>query len=143
MIKPLTQRKLEKHSTAIKSEKSIEKILAIGKVKKVIGRSSSQEKSAIDPVSRVGGMTGREGGGGIPRPHVTSSPSKLAIRTNTKLLGTKHDQVGRSFSGDHRSQPSDQGFRYPSGGQGGPPGAQQGYSKGAQKTLVNDKLYPR
>ena len=138
MIKPLSQRKLEKHASAVKSEKSI---LAINKVKKAIGRSSSQERLVVDPVSR-GGMTGREGGG-IPRPHVTSSPSKLAIRTNTKLLGTKHDQVGRSFSGDQRSQPSDQGLRYPGGGQGPPPGAQQGYQKGVQKTLVSDKLYPR
>ena len=37
--------------------------------------------------SREGNL--RDGGGGIPRPQVTNSPSKLAIRTNTKLLGKK------------------------------------------------------
>ena len=113
--------------------------------------------------TRKNGGGGRdESVGGIPRPHVTSSPSKLAVRTNTKLLSAappnnnKHDAVGRTVSsGGENPRPDSsnprsensarlgEGYRY-GGGSGlayaKPPA---GGSAASQKALVSDKLYPR
>lgn len=84
------------------------------------------------------------GGGGIPRPSggITASPSKLAVRSSTSKVMTsqggqqKHDQVVRTLSGETKTQPNSEGpYKLHA--------ASVPYNRGQQKTLVNDKLYPR
>jgi hypothetical protein len=107
------------------------------------------------------------GGGGIPRPNNTassssntSSPSKLAVRTNSRLLvaataGSRQEPLGRTLSGDQTAgsetskggggigglQVLDAGYKPLGGGSG-----LAAYSRGGgggQRALVSDKLYPR
>lgn len=96
----------------------------------------------------------RDGGGGIPRPAgssaITSSPSKLAIRSATSKVVTvnssvaisqsvttsKHDQLNRTASGDSKTHTNSEGpYKLHS--------AAIAYSHNQLKPLVNDKLYPR
>jgi hypothetical protein len=105
------------------------------------------------------------GGGGIPRPNNTassssntSSPSKLAVRTNSRLMvgataGSRQEPLGRTLSGDQSAgsetskgggigglQVLDAGYKPLGGGSG-----LAAYSRGGggQRALVSDKLYPR
>jgi len=94
-------------------------------------------------------------GGGIPRPQgggISSSPSKLAVRTNTNKvsmnpsvnppssMSSKHEQVMRTASGDTKANAQTQSAEGPYKLHP----ASVAYSRGAgQRTLVNDKLYPR
>ena len=92
------------------------------------------------------------GGGGIPRPQlgITTSPSKLAVRTNTSKMvagvtlpssgggGKHHEAVARSASGgDQQQQQKQDSGPYKLL----PPSAAPLTYTG--RTLVNDKLYPR
>merc|ERR1719330_705718 len=83
------------------------------------------------------------GGGGIPRPQlgITTSPSKLAVRTNTnKMVTNKHEAVVRSASGGDRVETKP-------GPDSGPykllPPSINYSANNANRALVNDKLYPR
>jgi hypothetical protein len=103
-------------------------------------------------------------GGGIPRPNTggggsSSSPSKLAVRTNSRLVvaaaapaGNRQEPLGRTLSaggdqpagGDQSKaggglQVLDAGYKMLGGGGG------VAYSRGGggQRALVSDKLYPR
>ena len=93
--------------------------------------------------------------GGIPRPQlgITTSPSKLAVRTNTSkmvAMGTgsvtgKHDQLSRTSSGgvtvNSENKGGDTGpykLLPPSINYNAPPA-----TAATNRTLVNDKLYPR
>ena len=93
------------------------------------------------------------GGGGIPRPQlgITTSPSKLAVRTNTSKMvagvtlpssgggGKHHEAVARSASGGDQQQPQQKQDSGPY--KLLPPSAAPLTYTG--RTLVNDKLYPR
>ena len=86
---------------------------------------------------------GGGGGGGIPRPQlgITTSPSKLAVRTNTnKMVTNKHEAVVRSASGGDRVESKP-------GPDNGPykllPPSISYSANNANRALVNDKLYPR
>ena len=128
-----------------------------------IPTESRSSRSGGRDASASSGSNGREGSsttnggiGGIPRPHVTNSPSKLAVRTNTKLLagggskqdgnsnGTGHHSRTSTANGDIRNgglpEPS---LRY-GGGSNGTSGLvyKGGSGSSSSKTLVNDKLYP-
>jgi len=108
------------------------------------------------------------GGGGIPRPNTTASssnsntasPSKLAVRTNSRLLvgstaGGRQEPLGRTLSGGGGEQTAgsdsskgagglqvlDAGYK-PIGG-GGVANYLRGGGVGGQRALVSDKLYPR
>jgi len=79
------------------------------KVKQNSGLTKSENKNkSSSNGSRDAGATGG-GGGGIPRPQlgITTSPSKLAVRTNTSKLVTTtnnnvHEKIVRSASGDSK-----------------------------------------
>ena len=96
--------------------------------------------------------------GGIPRPQlgITTSPSKLAVRTNTSkmvAMGTgtggmtnghnghnvhngKHEPLQRTTSnGDHKPDTGPYKLL--------PPSINYNAASNANRTLVNDKLYPR
>jgi len=118
-------------------------------------------KSISAPIQKQPVMTKSESkksssreGGGIPRPQggVSASPSKLAVRTNTNKvnmnpsvnppssMSSKHEQVMRTASGDAKVNAQTQSAEGPYKLHP----ASAGYSRGGgQRTLVNDKLYPR
>ena len=100
-------------------------------------------------------------GGGIPRPQlgITTSPSKLAVRTNTSKMvniGTsaaatntagvnsnnnnKHEQIVRSASGGGPSSSGD--TKHDSGPYKLLPPTISYSANNANRALVNDKLYP-
>ena len=97
------------------------------------------------------GKKGGERTGGIPRPQgavVSGSPSKLAVRTTTNRVNSgvsssvnpghgKHEGLSRTASGEGRggSGPTEAQYKMQP--------ATTAYSRAGQRTLVNDKLYPR
>ena len=113
-------------------------------------RSSRDRSTGGERRESSVGLAATNGGGGIPRPHMTNSPSKLAVRTNTKLLAggsSKHESNGGSHHS--RSSTSNSSGEMRNGGGSGETSLRYGGSSAASglvykggKTLVNDKLYP-
>ena len=100
----------------------------------------------------TGGKKGERTQGGIPRPQgtvVSGSPSKLAVRTTTNRVNSgvsssvnqgghgKHEALSRTTSGEGRGNPGPTEAQYKM------QPATTAYSRAGQRTLVNDKLYPR
>jgi hypothetical protein len=109
---------------------------------------------------------GRESGG-IPRPNnaasSTSSPSKLAVRTNSRLVvaataAGRQEPLGRTLSAGGDGVGADQQKGGSGGGSNGLQVLDAGYkllggvgfsrgggggNGGGQRALVSDKLYPR
>lgn len=121
---------------------------------KIKSISAPIQKQVVMTKSESKKSSSREGGG-IPRPQgggVSASPSKLAVRTNTNKvsmnpsvnppssMSSKHEQVMRTASGDAKVNAQTQSAE-------GPyklhPASVAYRSGGGQRTLVNDKLYPR
>ena len=117
---------------------------------------------------RASAAGGRENGG-IPRPNSssTASPSKLAVRTNSRLVvaasaaTARQEPLGRTLSAGGDASASDQqkagsssglqvleaGYKMLGGGaaysRGGNNGGGNNGSGGHHRALVSDKLYPR
>lgn len=116
------------------------------KVKTSLPTVSSQAQKSPSVMAKSENKKSRDsggGGGGIPRPQlgITTSPSKLAVRTNTnKMVTNKHEAVVRSASGGDRVETKP-------GPDNGPykllPPSISYSANNANRALVNDKLYPR
>ena len=120
-----------------------------GIARKEVGGGITSSQARKSPVMTKSENKKNREGGGIPRPQlgITTSPSKLAVRTNTSKLvninpninvNSKHETVVRSSSGGEKlsvqTQSGDTGpYKLLPSSIVGPVG----------RALVNDKLYPR
>jgi len=123
-----------------------------GIARKEVGGAVTSSQARKSPVMTKSENKKNREGGGIPRPQlgITTSPSKLAVRTNTSKMvninqpttgttaSSKHETVVRSSSGGEKLSVQTQSgdtapykLLPPSIAQPGP------------RALVNDKLYPR